>query len=67
MKTALSGDRNGARTHPEKNCFVTNNPSYKGMKSHTKGMHWYNNGEKEIMCKPENLPDGFIKGRLKCL
>lgn len=65
MKTALSGDRNGARTHPEKNCFVTNNPSYKGMKAHNKGMHWYNNGV--INKQGYSCPDGFVKGRLKCL
>lgn len=31
-----------------------------------KGLKWYNNGEKEIMLKDSsNIPEGFIKGRLK--
>ena len=36
--------------------------SYKKGKSSkwtTKGMHWYTNGEKDILCLPENCPDGF--------
>lgn len=35
------------------------------MSKSKKGQLWYNNGEKEIMCKPENVPNGFVKGRLK--
>lgn len=37
----------------------------KKMSNSKKGQLWYNNGNKEIMCKPENVPEGFVKGRLK--
>ena len=30
-----------------------------------KGSSWYNNGEKEIMVYENNIPIGFVKGRLK--
>lgn len=30
-----------------------------------RGRLWYNNGEQEIMIKPENVPVGFVRGRLK--
>lgn len=55
MKKALSGDKNGARTHPEKNNFINNNPS-------KKGVHWYNNGVKNI--KAFECPEGYTKGML---
>ena len=35
------------------------------MKQSKKGKLWYNNGIKEIMSKPEDVPEGFEKGRLK--
>lgn len=34
-----------------------NNPAY--------GKHFYNNGIKEILCKDNECPQGFIRGRLK--
>lgn len=30
-----------------------------------KDTHWYNNGVTEIMCKETDIPEGFVKGRLK--
>lgn len=30
-----------------------------------KGLCWYNDGIKEFMFKPDNVPEGFVKGRLK--
>lgn len=35
------------------------------MSDSKRGQLWYNNGNTEIMCKPENVPEGFVKGRLK--
>lgn len=29
------------------------------------GMHWYNNGTIDILCLPEDAPEGWIKGRLR--
>lgn len=63
MHTALSGEKNGANTHPEKNIFINNNPSYKGMTAHNKGLHWYNNGIINIQAK--ECPEGYVLGRLK--
>lgn len=34
-------------------------------KSGTKGMKWFNNGVDDIKCFPENVPIGFVVGRLK--
>lgn len=58
MRIALSGEKNGANTHPEKNCFIANNPSTKLFK----GTHYYNNGIEEIRTK--TCPEGYVKGRL---
>lgn len=30
-----------------------------------KGLVWFNNGQRELMFKPDNVPEGFVKGRLK--
>lgn len=38
-KCGAKGERNGANTHPEKNNFINNNPSKKGMEAHNKGLH----------------------------
>ena len=35
------------------------------IKQSKKGKLWYNNGIKEIMSKPEDVSEGFEKGRLK--
>lgn len=58
MHKALSGEKNGANTHPEKNNFI-NGFSTK----YWKGKHYYNNGEIEI--RATECPEGFTKGRLK--
>ena len=57
-----TGKRNGANTHPEKNCFISNNPSYKGQPGTTNGYHWWTNGIENRFCPI--CPEGFIKGRI---
>ena len=42
-----------------------NREMIKKISNSKKGKLWYNNGNIEIMCKPENMPEGFVKGRLK--
>ena len=58
MHKALSGEHNGANTHPEKNIF---NNGFSSI--YWKGKHYYNNGEIEI--RATECPEGFTKGRLK--
>lgn len=38
-------------------------PNYKAS-SHNKGKKWYNNGIEHKMIHPDNVPDGWVKGKL---
>lgn len=47
-------------------CIAGRPPNYKAS-SHNKGKKWYNNGTRHQMFNPEQVPPGWVKGKLSSL